>query len=251
MIDFEITQDIAVVRIAYGKANLLDLEFCSEMVHVLGELNAMDVRAIVVTGSGKIFSAGVDLFRFQEGGPEYAAAFVPLLSETVQKLFTIEKPVVAAINGHAIAGGCLVAVACDYRVMVDEGAKIGIPELAVGVPFPGAAVEILRHNATPRVLTELLYLSRLCSPVEALERGLVHELAAPENVLPRAMGVADRLGSIPAATFQITKKQLHRPALGERAPDAEALDQRVLATWQSPEARDAVRSYLAKTLEKK
>jgi hypothetical protein len=108
-----------------------------------------DARAVVLTGAGSIFCAGVDLFRVVDEGADYVRRFLPSLADVIRKLFMLPKPVVAAANGHAIAGGCILVAACDYRLMARGGGRIGVPELLVGVPFPAIALEILRFALAP------------------------------------------------------------------------------------------------------
>ena len=141
---------VAVLRIEHGKANALDLELCNAIVTAFEE--AGDARAVVLTGTGRIFSAGVDLFRVIEGGRSYIEAFVPAMCRAFERLFVHPAPVVAAANGHAIAGGCLLVAAADQRLMAEGTARIGIPELQVGVPFPPIALEIIRF-ATRRSIS--------------------------------------------------------------------------------------------------
>ena len=111
-------------------------------------MRAVDqARAVVITGSGSVFSAGVDLQRIVAGGPSYVREFLPALSDSFMAIFDHPGPVVAAVNGHAIAGGCVIAAACDVRLMAHG--KIGLAELSVSVPFPPVAMEIMRYAVGP------------------------------------------------------------------------------------------------------
>ena len=99
---------------------------------------------LVITGAGRVFSAGVDLNRVLEGGADYTDRLIPALSDVFDALFCFPGPTVAAINGAAIAGGCVLACACDRR-LISPDAGIGAAELRVGVPFPVAALEVMRY----------------------------------------------------------------------------------------------------------
>src|SRR5436305_10167261 len=123
---------VLTLRLAHGKAGALGVELVDALLHELDGA-AGDVRALVLTGTGSIFSAGVDLFRLTREGADYVRRFLPLLSRFFRVLFAFPMPVVAAVNGHAIAGGCVIALACDVRLMAEGGGKIGVPELLVGV----------------------------------------------------------------------------------------------------------------------
>ena len=246
MLHDDLHAGILTLRLAHGKANALDLD----LVTALGEAAARitedpAVRAAVLVGAGHIFCAGVDLYRLLDGGPAYSRAFVPRLSEAFHRLFACEKPVVAAVNGHAIAGGCVLAAACDYRLMAAGDARIGVPELRVGVPFPLVAIEILRFATSTAHLQELVYRGTTYTTAEAYERGLVDEVVDLASLADRATEVADRLGAEPAARFRLTKRQLRAPTLAAIAAHARETDDEVLAVWQQPETVAAIRAYLA------
>ena len=144
------------MRLAHGKVSAIDLELLECVVDRLDQIEESSARAIVLAGTGSSFSAGVDLFRVLDGGPDYLNRFLPALSRALVRLFTFPRPVVAAINGHAIAGGCILASACDYRLMALGKGKIGVPELVVGVPFPMIALEILRDLVPDRRFQEVV-----------------------------------------------------------------------------------------------
>src|SRR4051812_38572808 len=109
MIERESKDGIVTLRLAHGKASALDVELCEAMTRELRA--ARDVRAVILTGSGSIFSAGVDLFRMTNEGAPYVDRFFPALREAFVELFSFPRPVIAAVNGHAIAGGCLMVAA--------------------------------------------------------------------------------------------------------------------------------------------
>ncbi len=260
MIHRESQGPITVLRMDHGKANAMDVELLDALSEALHETDAAGAEAVVLTGTGRIFSAGVDLFRVLDGGAEYLGRFLPALSRALKDLFTFPRPVVAALNGHAIAGGCILACACDHRLMArpadgadiagGSGGRIGVPELRVGVPFPAAALEILRFAIPRQHLQEVAYVGRTFSPDDAFARGLVDELVAPEDLAARAVEVAESLAAIPSATFQLSKRQLRRPTLDRLPALEEELDEKVYALWAEPAIHDHIREYLDRTLKK-
>lgn len=234
--------DVAVLRIDHGKANTLDSDSCRELVLRLEE--ASQARALVLTGTGRIFSAGVDLKRVHDGGAAYVSEFLPLLSDALLAVFGFPRPVVAALNGPAIAGGAVLAAACDHRVLGSGG--IGVTELLVGVPFPLSALEILRCAYGTAPLPGLTYSGEVHGGQDALARGLVDELA--DDVLERALAVATRLGELPAEAFAHTKAQIRQPFHERIAEYRHSDDPEVERLWRSPAALAAVKSYVDKVL---
>jgi enoyl-CoA hydratase len=240
---------VAVLHMDHGKANALDVELIGAIDDALGEIErAGSHSAVVLTGTGSIFSAGVDLFRFLEGGESYLEQFFDAMVRSFRALFAFPGPLVAAVNGHAIAGGAVMAAAADYRIMSTGKAKIGVPELRVGIPFPVAAIEILRFATSTQHLQELVYLGRAYAVEEAHKVGLIDEISEPVELLDRALHVAQSLGSMPPARFGITKRQLRAPALDRIERLSPKIDPAVLEGWKAPETHEAIRAYVGATL---
>lgn len=249
MIAIEDRGGVRLVTMQHGKANAFDLEFARELEAAFRAANEDEgVRAVVVTGTRSIFSAGVDLTRLLDEGPDYVQSFLGALDGVFGAQFCLEKPCVAAVNGHAIAGGGVLVCAADYRVMAAGRGTVGVPELVVGVPFPPIAFEIVRAAVPRQYLHSFVLLGQTVLPDAAKECGFVDEVVEADLVLGRSLEVAERLGDIPAETFRITKRQL-REETYDRAracPTGEA----VRDAWKNPATLNAVRSYVAKTLKK-
>jgi len=240
--------EVAVLRMTHGRANALDTGLCRELVERLDEAGYAGRRAVVLTGQGGMFSAGVDLVRVRDGGAPYVREFLPALSDAFLALFGFAGPVVAAVNGHAIAGGGVLAAACDRRIMNASHGRIGWPELTVGVPFPLTALEILRCAYGTHRLAELTGLGESYVGDEAMAMGLVDDLAAPEAVESRAIEVAARLAAAPAGAYAHTKAQIHRP-FDERIGEQRAADDAyVEQMWTDPDTLAPVDAYVRRTL---
>jgi enoyl-CoA hydratase len=239
---------VSVLRMTHGKANALDVELCDRLTAQLLEFAQSDAGALVVIGDGRMFSAGVDLLRLVNGGADYVRVFIPALNRMCATLFTLEKPVVAALNGHAIAGGCIIACAADYRIMGREAGRIGIPELLVGVPFPVEPLEVMRFTV-PHRLQAMIYRGLTLAPDEALQQGLVDAVVEPDRLLDEAVAVAESLAAVPAAAFALTKRQLREPAVQRMRAGAE-IDAAVEEAWASPEILAAISAYVARTLKR-
>jgi len=245
MIEVEDFDRVAVVRLAHGKVNALDLELITAIAETFRALDTRSHQAVVLTGVGIGFSAGVDLWRIIEGGPEYVAKFLPALSEAFEAVFAVGKPVVAAVNGHAIAGGCILAACCDYRMMADDGSRIGVTELVVGVPFPVSALEILRYALGGPRARAIVLGANMYRPAIALGTGMVDELVAPERLLERAVGYARRLADqVPGDTYRFTKRQLQLETVERIARLRPEQDPETLRLWQARTEDGSIRDYM-------
>lgn len=248
----EITQhgDVAIVRLKHGKANAMDVEFCDAITARLQEVETSSARALVLIGQSQIFSAGVDLRRVLAGGAAYVHAFIPSLRKAFETLFYFPKPVIAAVNGHAIAGGCILACAADHRIMATGPGRIGVPELLVGVPFPTIALETARFAAAPQCFQKLVYSGATLSPEEAVAHGLVDEVADPATLLEEAIANAERLARLPAIAFALTKRQIRQPARTRIETTGPQFDSAVEDLWTHPETLAKIQEYVDRTLKR-
>jgi len=252
MIQVDNHSGTAVVRLDHGKAHALDLELAAALRDTIAKVEKdTNVHSAVITGTGSIFCAGVDIVRLLNEGPDYVDQYVPIMIDMILTQFRLPIPLVAAINGHAIAGGCVLAAGCDYRMMAEGRGTIGVPELTVGLPFPLVALEVLRFATSEAHLQELVYRGKTYAVAEAYERGLVDEVVEPDMLLSRAIEVANQLGSEPSARFRITKKQLRQPTIDRMERYAKETQDDVIAAWKDPESLEAIRRYLAGVREER
>src|SRR5581483_7251028 len=182
MIAFEDRGIVTVVRMARGKGNALNLDLLRALSEALDDLQRRPCRAVVLTGQGSVFCAGVDLTALTEGGASYVQQLLPVMVRGFEQLATFPKPLVGAINGHAIAGGAILMCACDQRILARGNARIGITEVLVGVPFPAWALEIVRFATPPQHFPTLVCTGRTWPAQEALGRGWVDELVEPDQL---------------------------------------------------------------------
>jgi enoyl-CoA hydratase len=244
----EWSQGIARVTLHHGKANALDVEFCHALADEFERLGH-GAGAAVITGTGRIFSAGVDLVRLSAEGEAYTRAFLPALDRVLLTLFQFPRPLVAAINGHAIAGGCVLACTADYRLMADGAFKIGVPELQVGVPFPPSALEVLRFAAPDRYVQELTSGEKIYSPQMAASHGLVHRTVPADDLEGSARTEAQRLAQLQPQAFALTKTMLRRPMVDRIAELNRQYGEQVLADWLDADTREAIRRYVTAHLK--
>ena len=241
---------VAVMTLKHGKANALDSELCNDIVARFDEMKPSTAQAVVLTGTGSIFSAGVDLVRAVEGGGAYLRDFLPLLSKALETVFFYPKPVVAAVNGHAVAGGCVLACAADRRLMALGPGTMGVTELLVGVPFPAIAFEIMRSVTASQYFEEALFTGATYAPEAARERGFVHALVAPEVLLDRAVAAAEALAALSPAAFALTKMQSRKAVQDTLQRAGGSVDAAVRQIWLNPDTLARMRDYIGRTFKK-
>jgi enoyl-CoA hydratase len=250
MIDLKTENGVAVVTVKHGKANAIDVELCEALEKCFEELRGSAAPAVVVTGQGRMFSAGVDLLRLSAGGADYVRKLPPALHRAFEAVFFHPKPVVAAINGHAIAGGCVLACCADRRIMARAGGRIGVTELLVGVPFPALAFEAVRFAVPARYLAEFMFGGATYEADAALQRGWVDEVVDADALMAQAMAAAQKLAQLSPAAFSQTKMQL-RQEIGERLKRSGAATEKIAAEiWAAPETLRYIGEYVASTLKK-
>lgn len=249
MIDREqVSAAVTVLRLNHGPVSAMDLELLEALRAEMAKC-AADDSAIVITGTGRAFSAGVDLRRILDGGPEYVEQFLPALTGAFEDVLRYRRPVVAAANGHAIAGGCVLVCCADIRLMAAGTGRIGVPELLVGVPFPAMGLAAVRIATGDRGIEEIIYTGATYLPEEGLRRGLIDEVVPEDELLERAVARAEQLAAIPPTAYWQTKRALRGPVLDRAAgPESRQADEEMTETWKSPESAAAIAAYVEKTL---
>jgi enoyl-CoA hydratase len=203
-----------------------------------------------VTGQGKIFSAGVDLIRLSAGGADYVRRFLPALHRFYDAVFFHPRPVVAAINGHAIAGGCVLACCADRRIMARDSGRIGVTELLVGVPFPALPMEIVRFAVPARYLPEFVLGGATYDTEAALQYGWVDEVVEADALMQRATAAAKQLAQLSPPAFAHTKKQFRQPVSERLERSGAEVEKIATEIWAAPETLGYIRDYVARTLKK-
>lgn len=244
VIRVERSGEVAVLRMDDGKANAMNHEFFAALDRGMSE--ARDAGALVVTGAGKFFSGGLDLpFLAPLARPRIEEIY-EALHGAMMRLFSFPAPVVAAVNGHAIAGGCILALQADARVMAQGNFKFGLNEAQLGLAMPAFVVETLRGRLAPGVFERTILEGPLYSPEQARAAGLVDELAVAPDLEKRAMERAFELASVPREAFAESKR-LIRAVAAERAEKGRKEDARHwIDLWFSPPAQRRIGEIVAK-----
>jgi enoyl-CoA hydratase len=228
---------IAVLALASDKVNALDREVLNEISTFI-EFCEQDseIGALVLTGEGSVFSAGLNVTEILNNEPDYTDLLLDALNGALIRLFRCSKPTVAAINGSAIAGGCLLACACDKRLIAEE-AKIGVTELRVGVSFPIVAIELLKHVCGP-LAEQLIFDAVLIGADEACRVGLTHRSFPRPDLQSAAISAAEQLASLDARAYALAKTSTRVDLLSVMEHEGgRAFDHQVRDHWKNNQTR--------------
>ncbi len=247
MLDISYPQSFAIIEMQHGKVNAMDLEFCRALADRLEALARENVSAVILRGRPRVFSAGIDLKRWLGEGPSYVEPFLRQLERLFETVFCFPKPFISQINGHAIAGGCMIATAGDFRV-IDNRARIGLLESRLGVPLPLTAIEIVRHVATADAFRRLVTTGAEYAGEDAVQAGLADQVADESAIEQVAFDAAEAYAAIPLPVFQFTKRQMREPAMRNVRQNHELLFAGYLEIWQSAQTRSTIREYVRQRL---
>lgn len=238
---------VAVVTMTTNPVNAQNRAFFADLHEAFDRLERDRADSpVVLTGTGSRFSAGLDLgehFPLFAGAPEAVASWFQDYRATNVRLFTYARPTVAAVNGHAFAGGLITAAVCDYRVAVSNGARFGLNEVPIGIPMPAVYVRMLAHAWGDPVASRACLLGEIFTPDQAHALGMVHELAQTEDLLARAVAIAEQIPEDCIEQYAFTKRACQAAALRDIAELADPLDTELPAGMTSDQARHAHRRY--------
>ena len=238
---------VAVVTMTTNPVNAQNRAFFADLHEAFDRLEHDHPESpVVLTGTGTRFSAGLDLeehFPLFAGDPATVAAWFGDYRATNIRLFTYPRPTVAAVNGHAFAGGLITAAVCDYRVAVDGGARFGLNEVPIGIPMPAVYVRMLAYAWGEPVAARACLLGEVFSPAQAHALGMVHELAPAGQLLDRAIAIAGQTPGDCLGQYAFTKRACQAAALRDIAELAGLLDGELPGGMTSDQARHAHRRY--------
>ncbi|MCC6748565.1 MAG: enoyl-CoA hydratase/isomerase family protein [Deltaproteobacteria bacterium] len=237
---------VAILRLEAGKANAMGPDFLLGVGRLLDEAEPRDPRAYVLVGYEKFFCAGLDLPALLPLDRPSLGEFMDLFAETMLRVFALPRPVIAAVNGHAIAGGCVLALQADERLMAEEVGKIGLTEVPLGLGLPAEVVETLRAQVPPSSLGPVALEGRTFSAREALALGLVHAAVPSAELLDRAMARAQALAALPSPAFAQVKAALRRPVLETVTRVQRQEAKRWLDTWFSRPTQELLHAAVAR-----
>jgi enoyl-CoA hydratase len=234
-----------VVSLSYG-ANAIDDTLLGALETTLDRLESAGAPALVLASSHpRIFCPGLNLKKLDSRPREVVRDAVVRYLDLLRRFATYPGPIVAAVAGHAIGGGCLLALACDRRVMARSGARLGLSEINLGIPVPAGAVAMLLALYPTRAIEQLVLEGDGLGGERALELGLVERLAEPDATLDEAYRLAGHLASRPPLAFASAKRYL-RHGLGEAMATRDAAElERFLDRWFDPDTQDRIAAMVA------
>jgi Delta3-Delta2-enoyl-CoA isomerase len=237
---------IRELRLNRPPVNALSLELIIQLRQTVEKAHWEGVRALVLSGLSGRFSAGLDLPLLVGMDRGQVQTVWRELYGLIEALARSPIPIAVAITGHAPAGGTVLAVFCDWRVMAEGDFKIGLNEVPIGIPLPGVILTALRRLVGPRQAERLSVSGALLSPQEALEVGLIDEVAAIDQVLDRALGWCQALLALPPEAMTATRRAARADLTAYFGHSLEPEIDQVVASWWSPEAQNSLRALAAK-----
>ncbi len=241
---------IRELRLAHPPVNALRPELLSSLRESVAAAPGEDIRALVISGSPGIFSAGLDVRYMLEGGETAALSVFQELRALMRALATSTVPTVAAITGHSPAGGAVMAICCDYRVMAEGKFKIGLNEVQVGLSVPPIIHGTLSRLVGLRNAERMVVSGALLSPQEALDVGLVDRLVAPDQVLPSALAWCEDLLARPSQAMLRTRAVARADLVALYDSPERVFSDDFTAAWSSEETQATMRGLMARLKEK-
>lgn len=227
---------VRVLTLDRPPANAIAPDLLDDLAAALHAAGSADsVRAVVLTGSGKFFSAGLDL-RQTTNASDLGELLQERFRDTHLDFLEFPKPTVAMLNGHAIAGGVILLLACDYRLGVQGDYKVGLNEVAIGASFPKVAFEIVRLRLTNQQANEVLLGANLYPASEAVRLGFVDELLREDKFEETVLRRAAQLGAHPREAYAHTKNALTAEAVERVRTETREQAMATGSVWMTPES---------------
>jgi enoyl-CoA hydratase/carnithine racemase len=203
--------EIATVALNRGRVNALNEHMVEELTETFQGLEKDEtVKAVILTGSGRFFSFGFDIPEFLDYSKDEFISYLEKFTHLYTFLFQFPKPIVAALNGHTIAGGCMLATACDYRLMVGGKAKISLNEITFGSSVFAGSVEMLKSCVGHRNAEVILYTGSMYSAEEACQLRLVDQVSTVSALAEDTRKVAQEFTQKDSMAFRSIKTILRR-----------------------------------------
>jgi enoyl-CoA hydratase/carnithine racemase len=248
MIEIVRHDQVAVLKLNRSVTNALNLELVRAIGRAFQDVKSdPKISGLVLTSANdKFFSIGFDIPQLYGLSREDVTVFYRTFNQVSMDLFTLPKPTVAAICGHAIAGGCILTLCCDYRIIADGRKLMGLNEIKLGVTVPYPADCVLRSLVGDRNAREIMEIGEFYQPEDSLTMGMVDQVVPLEDVLPKAIEKAQVLGSMPQEAYRLIKQNRTELVEDEIQARLEEKENLFLDCWFSDEARKRLKDAMEK-----
>ena len=232
------SEGVGTICLTRGKLNPLNETLVDELHQCLRDLEEdPKVTAVIVTAQGRFFSFGFDIVEFLTYPREPFIRYLKRFTDLYTYLFLFPKPVVAALNGHAIAAGCTLVMACDYRIMVAGKAKIAMNEITLGLSVFAGSIEMLKFCVGPRKAECILAAGSMYSARQASKLGLIDQVSPVDQLAEEARRRAKEFAKIDPLAFRSIKALLRRPVAEEMMRREKASILEFARAWHGEAAR--------------
>jgi len=248
MISVEYRKNVAIVKLQRSITNPINLEFVHELTDVFQKIkDDSEVHGLVLGSSNdKFFSLGFDIPSLFELNEHDFKVYYQSFNRMCLSLYTLPVPTIASITGHAIAGGCILALCCDYRFIAEGKKLMGLNEVKLGVPVPYPADCILKCLVGIRDAREIMELGEFYRPEELLGLGMVDTILPLEEVLNASIQKADEFATLPREAFNVIKRNRVGSVEEQILKRLEEKEQIFIELWFSEEARTLLKEAMKK-----
>lgn len=236
---------LSLITLDRGKSNALNREMITELNDMLTNISSdPNIAGVIITGKEPFFSAGLDLIELYNYNEQEAESFWHLFLNFIANITAFKKPLVAAINGHSPAGGCVIALACDYRVMAEGKYIIGLNEVPVGIIVPNSIFNLYSFWIGSANASRSLLEGKLFTPEEALQIGLVDEVVNPASIITAAERKIRKYMGMESNTWQQSKLSIRKDLIASTSADQSEALQVMLKQWWAPTTRNILKTII-------
>ncbi|WP_316792957.1 enoyl-CoA hydratase/isomerase family protein [Pedobacter frigoris] len=244
-IKVSVKDHLAIITLDRGKSNALNAEMITELNDMLKNISTdQNIAGVIITGKEHFFSAGLDLIELYNYGEEEVKSFWNLFLDFVASIISFKKPIVAAVNGHSPAGGCVIALACDYRIMSEGKYIIGLNEVPVGIIVPNSIFQLYSFWIGQAHASRSLLEGKLFSPEEAHQIGLVDEIVNPASILTAAERKIRKYMAMERNTWEQSKLNIRKNLIATASADQSESLEAMLKQWWSPSTRSILKTII-------
>lgn len=238
----------AVIILNRGTTNAINPELLDDLTASMDDFKDDDsVHSLILTGNNeKFFSIGFDLPAISRMTRENFAGFYETFNRFCIELFTYPLPTIAAMKGHAVAGGCIISLCCDYRYIAEGKKYMGLNEIKLGVPLPHPNDCILKNLVSMQNYRDIMYFGDYYLPEDLYRMGLVDDILPMTELIPRALQQARSLGSLNRAAFRIMKSSKTGPVKKEIMSDLKTREKKFVECWYSDFTQEKIKEALEK-----